>query len=226
MKPRTRRCRSSLPSAIVSESSKQIRSPVGAARTVAGTRELVESPYLIVYQVRDEQHEIIVSLDCPWNTKDAMKAIMYREFGPPEVLHYELPDPVPGPAKSRSRSMPARSIACSMSRCARQAAAAQGAIAACRRRRSGRIVTVVGPGVEDRQNRRCRRRVPGPRRTQMFGIHCWAATRNSPKRRSLPLSWCRKASPMPMPACWRATRRSRGICWCGWASCSPANGCW
>ncbi|HVA15672.1 MAG TPA: type II toxin-antitoxin system RelE/ParE family toxin [Stellaceae bacterium] len=33
---------------------------MGRPGTVAGTRELIEYPYIIVYQVRDEQREVIV----------------------------------------------------------------------------------------------------------------------------------------------------------------------
>ena len=104
-----------------------------------------------------------------------MKAMIYREFGPPEVLHYEdVPDPVPGPGE-----IVLEVHACSVNRVLDVAV------------RAGKqpqrnvqlphvggvdpvgIVTAVGPDVTDRKigDTVAVFQAIGPRR--MFGIHCW-----------------------------------------------------
>jgi NADPH2:quinone reductase len=104
-----------------------------------------------------------------------MKAMIYREFGPPEVLHYEdVPDPVPGPGE-----IVLEVHACSVNRVLDVAV------------RAGKqpqrnvqlphvggvdpvgIVTAVGPDVIDRKigDTVAVFQAIGPRR--MFGIHCW-----------------------------------------------------
>jgi NADPH:quinone reductase-like Zn-dependent oxidoreductase len=104
-----------------------------------------------------------------------MKAMIYREFGPPEVLHYEeVPDPVPGPGEI---ALDVR--ACSVNRVLDVAV------------RAGKqpqrkvqlphiggvdpvgIVTAVGPGVTDRKigdTVAVFQHIGGGK---MFGIHCW-----------------------------------------------------
>ncbi|HKT17579.1 MAG TPA: zinc-binding dehydrogenase [Stellaceae bacterium] len=104
-----------------------------------------------------------------------MKAMIYREFGPPEVLHYEeVPDPVPGPGEI---ALEVR--ACSINRVLDVAV------------RAGKqpqrkvqlphvggvdpvgIVTALGPGVTDRKigdTVAVFQHIGGGR---MFGIHCW-----------------------------------------------------
>jgi NADPH:quinone reductase len=107
-----------------------------------------------------------------------MRAMIYREFGPPEVMHYEeVSDPVAGPGE-----IVLEVHACSVNRVLDVAV------------RAGKqpqrnvklphvggvdpvgIVTAVGPGVTDRtigdtvavfQN------LGNPRERKMFGIHCW-----------------------------------------------------
>ena len=104
-----------------------------------------------------------------------MKAMIYREFGPPEVMHYEdLPDPVPGPGE-----IAIEVHACSVNRVLDVAV------------RAGKqpqrnvqlphvggvdpvgVVTAVGEGVGDRKpgDHVAVFQGLGPRR--MFGIHCW-----------------------------------------------------
>jgi NADPH:quinone reductase-like Zn-dependent oxidoreductase len=104
-----------------------------------------------------------------------MKAMIYREFGPPEVLHYEdVPHPVPGPGEI---ALEVR--ACSVNRVLDVAV------------RAGKqpqrkvqlphiggvdpvgIVTAVGPGVTDRKigdTVAVFQHIGGGK---MFGIHCW-----------------------------------------------------
>jgi NADPH:quinone reductase-like Zn-dependent oxidoreductase len=104
-----------------------------------------------------------------------MKAMIYREFGLPEVLHYEeVPDPVPGPGEI---ALEVR--ACSVNRVLDVAV------------RAGKqpqrnvqlphiggvdpvgIVTAVGPGVTDRKigdTVAVFQHIGGGK---MFGIHCW-----------------------------------------------------
>lgn len=106
-----------------------------------------------------------------------MRAMVYREFGPPEVMHYEdMPNPVPGPGE-----IALEVHACSVNRVLDVAV------------RAGKqpqrkvqlphvggvdpvgVVTAVGPGVTDRkigdtvavfQNLNVAEH-------KMFGIHCW-----------------------------------------------------
>ena len=104
-----------------------------------------------------------------------MKAMIYREFGPPEVLHYEdVPDPVPGPGE-----IALEVHACSVNRVLDVAV------------RAGKqpqrkvqlphvggvdpvgIVTAVGPGVEDRKIGDVVAVFQGLGKRKMFGIHCW-----------------------------------------------------
>jgi NADPH:quinone reductase-like Zn-dependent oxidoreductase len=104
-----------------------------------------------------------------------MKAMIYREFGPPEVLHYEeVPDPVPGAGEI---ALDVR--ACSVNRVLDVAV------------RAGKqpqrkvqlphiggvdpvgIVTAIGPGVTDRKvgdTVAVFQHIGGGK---MFGIHCW-----------------------------------------------------
>lgn len=104
-----------------------------------------------------------------------MKAMIYREFGPPEVLHYEdVPEPVPGPGEIKIEVH-----ACSVNRVLDVAVRA-----GKQPQRQVRlphvggvdpvgIVTEIGAGVTDRR--------PGDRVAvfqglgdrKMFGIHCW-----------------------------------------------------
>jgi NADPH:quinone reductase len=104
-----------------------------------------------------------------------MKAMIYREFGPPDVLHYEeVPDPVPGAGE-----IVVEVRACSVNRVLDAAV------------RAGKqpqrnvqlphiggvdpvgIVTAIGPGVADRKigDRVAVFQHIGEKR--MFGIHCW-----------------------------------------------------
>jgi NADPH:quinone reductase len=104
-----------------------------------------------------------------------MKAMIYREFGPPEVLHYEdMPEPVPGPGE-----IALEVHACSVNRVLDVAV------------RAGKqpqrkvqlphvggvdpvgIVTGLGPGVSDRKvgDKVAVFQHIGDRK--MFGIHCW-----------------------------------------------------
>ncbi|HEV8016601.1 MAG TPA: zinc-binding dehydrogenase [Stellaceae bacterium] len=104
-----------------------------------------------------------------------MKAMIYREFGPPEVLHYEdLPDPVPGPGE-----IAIEVHACSVNRVLDVAV------------RAGKqpqrkvqlphvggvdpvgIVTAIGPGVDDRKVGDVVAVFQGLGERRMFGIHCW-----------------------------------------------------
>jgi NADPH2:quinone reductase len=104
-----------------------------------------------------------------------MKAMIYREFGPPEVLHYEeVPDPVPGPGEI---ALEVR--ACSVNRVLDVAV------------RAGKqpqrkvqlphiggvdpvgIVTAVGPGVTDRKIGDRVAVFQHLADRKMFGIHCW-----------------------------------------------------
>ena len=104
-----------------------------------------------------------------------MKAMIYREFGPPEVLHYEdLPDPVPGPGE-----VAIEVHACSVNRVLDVAV------------RAGKqpqrkvqlphvggvdpvgIVTAIGPGVDDRKVGDVVAVFQGLGERRMFGIHCW-----------------------------------------------------
>jgi NADPH:quinone reductase len=104
-----------------------------------------------------------------------MKAMIYREFGPPDVLHYEdLPAPVPGPGE-----IALEVHACSVNRVLDVAV------------RAGKqpqrkvqlphvggvdpvgIVTAVGPGVIDRKVGEVVAVFQGLGERKMFGIHCW-----------------------------------------------------
>ena len=104
-----------------------------------------------------------------------MQAMIYREFGPPEVLHYEeVPDPVPGPGEILIEVH-----ACSVNRVLDAAV------------RAGKqpqrnvklphvggvdpvgIVTAVGPGVTDRKIGDTVAVFQGLGERRMFGIHCW-----------------------------------------------------
>jgi NADPH:quinone reductase len=104
-----------------------------------------------------------------------MKAMIYREFGPPEVLHYEeVPDPVPGPGEI---ALEVR--ACSVNRVLDVAV------------RAGKqpqrkvqlphiggvdpvgIVTALGPGVTDRKLGDTVAVFQHIGQGRMFGIHCW-----------------------------------------------------
>lgn len=104
-----------------------------------------------------------------------MKAMIYREFGPPEVLHYEeVPDPVPGAGEI---ALEVR--ACSVNRVLDVAV------------RAGKqpqrkvqlphiggvdpvgIVTAVGPGVTDRRIGDTVAVFQHIGQGRMFGIHCW-----------------------------------------------------
>ena len=104
-----------------------------------------------------------------------MKAMIYREFGPPEVLHYEdVPEPVPGPGE-----IALEVHACSVNRVLDVAV------------RAGKqpqrkvqlphvggvdpvgIVTAVGPGVTDRKVGDTVAVFQGLGERKMFGIHCW-----------------------------------------------------
>ena len=104
-----------------------------------------------------------------------MKAMIYREFGPPEVLHYEnVPDPVPGPGEI---VLDVR--ACSVNRVLDVAV------------RAGKqpqrnvqlphiggvdpvgIVTALGPGVTDRKIGDRVAVFQHIADSKMFGIHCW-----------------------------------------------------
>ena len=107
-----------------------------------------------------------------------MKAMIYREFGPPEVLHYEeVPDPVPGPGEI---ALEVR--ACSVNRVLDVAV------------RAGKqpqrkvqlphvggvdpvgIVTALGPGVTDRKLGDTVAVFQHIGQGRMFGIHCWGGT--------------------------------------------------
>jgi NADPH:quinone reductase len=104
-----------------------------------------------------------------------MKAMIYREFGPPEVLHYEnVPDPVPGPGE-----IALEVHACSVNRVLDVAV------------RAGKqpqrkvqlphvggvdpvgVVTAVGPDVGDRKVGDVAAVFQGLGERRMFGIHCW-----------------------------------------------------
>lgn len=104
-----------------------------------------------------------------------MKAMIYREFGPPEVLHYEeVPDPVPGPGE-----IALEVHACSVNRVLDVAV------------RAGKqpqrnvqlphvggvdpvgIVTAIGAGVTDRKIGDTVAVFQGLGERRMFGIHCW-----------------------------------------------------
>jgi NADPH:quinone reductase-like Zn-dependent oxidoreductase len=104
-----------------------------------------------------------------------MKAMIYREFGPPEVLHYEdVPDPVPGPGE-----IVLEVHACSVNRVLDVSV------------RAGKqpqrnvqlphvggvdpvgIVTAIGPGVTDRKIGDVVAVFQGLGGRRMFGIHCW-----------------------------------------------------
>jgi NADPH:quinone reductase-like Zn-dependent oxidoreductase len=107
-----------------------------------------------------------------------MRAMIYREFGPPEVMHYEdVPDPVAGPGE-----IVIEVHACSVNRVLDVAV------------RAGKqpqrnvklphvggvdpvgIVTAVGPGVTDRKpgdTVAVFQNLGNPRERRMFGIHCW-----------------------------------------------------
>lgn len=104
-----------------------------------------------------------------------MKAMIYREFGPPEVLHYEeVPDPVPGPGE-----IVLEVHACSVNRVLDVAV------------RAGKqpqrnvqlphiggvdpvgIVTRIGPGVTDRKIGDVVAVFQGLGGRKMYGIHCW-----------------------------------------------------
>ena len=104
-----------------------------------------------------------------------MKAMIYREFGPPEVMHYEdLPDPVPGPGE-----IALRVHACSVNRVLDVAV------------RAGKqpqrnvqlphvggvdptgVVVAVGEGVTDRKTGDHVAVFQGLGYRKMFGIHCW-----------------------------------------------------
>jgi len=104
-----------------------------------------------------------------------MKAMIYREFGPPEVMHYEeVPDPVPGPGEI---ALEVR--ACSVNRVLDVAV------------RAGKqpqrkvqlphiggvdpvgIVTALGPGVTDRKIGDTVAVFQHIGNSRMFGIHCW-----------------------------------------------------
>jgi NADPH:quinone reductase len=104
-----------------------------------------------------------------------MKAMIYREFGPAEVLHYEeVPDPVAGPGE-----IVLEVHACSVNRVLDVAV------------RAGKqpqrnvqlphiggvdpvgIVTAIGPGVTDRKIGDTVAVFQGLGERRMFGIHCW-----------------------------------------------------
>jgi NADPH:quinone reductase-like Zn-dependent oxidoreductase len=107
-----------------------------------------------------------------------MKAMVYREFGAPEVMHYEdVPDPVPGPGE-----IAIEVHACSVNRVLDVAV------------RAGKqpqrnvklphvggvdptgVVTAVGEGVADRKigdHVAVFQGLPSPDGRRMFGIHCW-----------------------------------------------------
>ena len=104
-----------------------------------------------------------------------MKAMIYREFGAPEVMHYEdLPDPVPGPGE-----IALRVHACSVNRVLDVAV------------RAGKqpqrnvqlphvggvdptgVVVAVGEGVTDRKKGDHVAVFQGLGYRKMFGIHCW-----------------------------------------------------
>lgn len=104
-----------------------------------------------------------------------MKAMLYREFGPPEVLHYEeVPDPVPG----------AGEIALEVRACSVNRVLDVAVRAGKQPQRKVRlphvggvdpvgIVTAVGPGVTDRKigdTVAVFQHIGGGK---MFGIHCW-----------------------------------------------------
>jgi NADPH:quinone reductase-like Zn-dependent oxidoreductase len=101
--------------------------------------------------------------------------MIYREFGPPDVLHYEdVPDPVPGPGE-----IAIEVHACSVNRVLDVAV------------RAGKqpqrkvqlphvggvdpvgIVTAIGPGVDDRKVGDVVAVFQGLGERRMFGIHCW-----------------------------------------------------
>jgi NADPH2:quinone reductase len=104
-----------------------------------------------------------------------MKAMIYREFGPPEVMHYEeVPDPVPGPGE-----IALEVHACSVNRVLDAAV------------RAGKqpqrnvklphvggvdpvgIITAIGPGVNDRKIGDTVAVFQNLTERKMFGIHCW-----------------------------------------------------
>ncbi len=104
-----------------------------------------------------------------------MQAMIYREFGPPEVLHYEeVPDPVPGPGE-----IAIEVHACSVNRVLDVAV------------RAGKqpqrnvqlphvggvdpvgIVTAIGPGVTGRKLGDTVAVFQSLGQRKMFGIHCW-----------------------------------------------------
>lgn len=104
-----------------------------------------------------------------------MQAMIYREFGPPEVMHYEeVPDPVPGPGE-----IAIEVHACSVNRVLDAAV------------RAGKqpqrnvklphvggvdpvgIVTAIGPGVTDRKLGDTVAVFQNLADHKMFGIHCW-----------------------------------------------------
>lgn len=104
-----------------------------------------------------------------------MQAMIYREFGPPEVLHYEeVPDPVPGPGE-----IAIEVHACSVNRVLDVAV------------RAGKqpqrdvqlphvggvdpvgIVTALGPGVTERKLGDKVAVFQNMANGRMFGIHCW-----------------------------------------------------
>jgi NADPH2:quinone reductase len=104
-----------------------------------------------------------------------MKAMIYRAFGPPEVLHYEdVPEPVAGPGE-----IVLEVHACSVNRVLDVAV------------RAGKqpqrkvqlphvggvdpvgIVTAVGPGIDDRKIGDTIAVFQGLGERKMFGIHCW-----------------------------------------------------
>ncbi|HVA15673.1 MAG TPA: zinc-binding dehydrogenase [Stellaceae bacterium] len=104
-----------------------------------------------------------------------MKAMIYRDFGPADVLHYEeVPDPVPGPGE-----IVLEVHACSVNRVLDVAV------------RAGKqpqrhvqlphiggvdpvgIVTALGPGVTDRKIGDTVAVFQGLGERRMFGIHCW-----------------------------------------------------
>ncbi len=104
-----------------------------------------------------------------------MKAMIYREFGAPDVLHYEdVPDPIPGPGE-----IALEVHACSVNRVLDAAV------------RAGKqpqrnvqlphvggvdpvgIVTAIGPGVTDRKIGDTVAVFQNLTERKMFGVHCW-----------------------------------------------------
>jgi len=104
-----------------------------------------------------------------------VRAMVYREFGPPEVMHYEeVPDPVPGPGEIKIEVH-----ACSVNRVLDVAVRAgrQPQRNVCLPHVGGvdpvGIVTAVGPGVSDRRVGDTVAVFQGLPGRRMFGIHCW-----------------------------------------------------